>query len=707
VIMTCLMMGILWVATPASQGQSLESEFAEGRVLVKFMSGATATEQVDALAQRDLVMLREIADAEIQVLDVPAGREREMADWLLSTGLVEYAAPDYVAHVTSEPNDDHWALQWNMTLVNAPAGWDIITGTNTITIAVLDTGIDLDHPDLVSKLVPGSNPLNYDTPPDDDHGHGTHVAAIAGAATNNWMGVAGVDWQARLMPVKVCDADSSCFYSDVIDGIYYAANNGARVINLSMAGWEPFEGLQVAVRYATDTKGALVVVSAGNCASGGDGCPGVNPVAYPASYTETIAVASATRYDGWASYSEYHSYVDIAAPGGDVSNPIWSADINGSYYSRHGTSMSAAHVSGLASLIWALNPGLSPTQVWNVMRDTADKVGPYAYINGRNNYMGYGRIDVAAALSSVAPTLVVSPTSVSFLAGNNRPLPSSFITIANDSDYSSMTWSASLSAGGSRFQIVAPNAGVLAPGESTQLEVRPWISGATAGTYHGELRIISTSRGAQGTPQTVGLKLSYIPQLHLALLPSQLSAAGGVAGYEWLDARAGGIALTLLDDDSVRLNLPFAFPFYGKTHTHVWVSSNGFITFGESGASGYYNRCLPYTSAPNNAIYAFWDDLDPSAQGGVYVKTVDSQTYVVQWDGVPHSSVGGGLPVTETFQIVLKSDGSIKLQYQTVGEATSCTVGVEDATGSAAQQLLCDGVGEALRDKKVFWLTTP
>ena len=704
VIVACLSIGVLWLAMPASQGQAPNSEFAEGRVLVKFKPSTTATEQMDALARRDLDVLKEIEVANIQVLSVPAGKEIETAEWLVSSGLAEHAAPDYIAHVTTDPNDSFWDIQWNMTLVNAPAAWDIITGTNTIVIAILDTGIDLDHPDLAAKLVPGSNPYNYGTPPDDDHGHGTHVAAIAAASTNNWMGVAGMDWQAKLMPVKVCNAQAACLYSNVIDGIYYAANNGAKVINLSVAGWDAYPSLQDAVRYARDTKGALVIVSAGNCASGGAGCPSVNPVAYPASYEETIAVAASTRYDGWATYSEYHPYVDIAAPGGTASNPIWSADINNSYYSRNGTSMSAAHVSGLASLIWALDPNLTANQVWEVIRDTAAKVGSYSYVNGRNNYMGFGRIDAQAALSSIAPSLVVTPTEISFLAGGNRPVPSSFVTISNESEYASMNWDAIISAGSSRFQVVAPSAGELGAGESTQLEVRPRLSGAAPGTHYGQLLISSTSKGVQNSPQNVSLRLSYQSQLHLALLPQQLSMAGGTTGYDWLDAKTAGIALTLSNDDSLKLNLPFAFPFYGNTYTQLWVSSNGFITFEQSGTTAYYNQCLPNAGAPNNGIFAFWDDLDPSSQGGVYVKTFDSQTYVIQWDNVPHSATPSA---TETFQIVLKSDGSVKLQYQTVSEANSCTVGVENAAGSTAQQFLCNGMGEALRDKKVFWLTTP
>lgn len=702
-----LAIGVSFGRPPAEASQSASQDYVAGRVLAKFDASATTAQTTGALARRGLSVLREIEGADIKVLSVPAGDERETVEWLLASGLVEYAAPDYLAHVTISPNDAFWSLQWNMSLVNAPAAWDIITGTRTITIAILDTGIDLDHPDLVSKLVPGSNIINYGVPPDDDHGHGTHVAAVAGAATNNWMGVAGMDWQARLMPVKVCDFEAACPYSDIIDGIYNAVNNGARILNLSLAGWEDFQGLREAIRYATVTRGAIVAVSAGNCGAGGEGCPGLNPVAYPAAYDETIAVGAVTRYDDWAYYSEYRSYVDIAAPGGTEMDPIWSANINGGYYSRNGTSMSAAHVSGLAALIWAINSTLTSAQVWAAIRDSAAKVGSFPYVSGRNNYLGYGRIDAAAALGRVAPSLSVSPTQVSFLSGDNRPRPSKRLTIANGSVYSSMAWSASLVAGSSWFEIVPPLAGTLAPGASAQLEVRPRAGSIAPGTHYGEVRISSTSKAVQHSPQSVNLKLTYLPELYLALLPAHVSMAGGVAGYEWIDAKAEGIALTLPDDGSASLNLPFSFPFYGKSYNKVWVSSNGFISFGQAGAGAYQNDCLPTASTPNNAIYAFWDDLDPSIVGGVYAKAFGSTAYVIQWDGVPHSVVGGGSSVTETFQIVLRSDGSVKFQYQTVGNAGGCTVGVENSSGTLAQQLLCNGSGEALHNRKALWLITP
>ena len=709
VLAALLAASALLLAAPGGQAQQPAAPYVEGEVLVKFRAGVAVEQAQSSLALPALYVLAQIEELGLQRLAVPAGKEEDVVTQLRAAGLVEYAAPNHIAYAAIEPNDAHWPLQWNMRIIEAPAGWDIITGTAAVTIAILDTGIDLDHPDLVGKLVTGTTTVSASIglPPDDDNGHGSHVAGIAAATTNNWMGVAGVDWGARLMPVKVLNDRAEGSYWDIINGIYFAVNNGARIINLSLTGWEAFQGLHDAVRYAAVNRGRLVVAAAGNCAGGGTGCPGVNPLAYPAAYDEVIAVGASTRDDLRAYYSEYQPYVDVLAPGGTPNNPIWSTAPNATYTSRHGTSMATAHVSGLAGLIWALNPDLTRQQVWEVLRDTAAKIDIYPYVNGRNDFCGYGRIDAGAALARVAPRLEVTPTTITFVAGNNRPVPTEEITIRNASAYAGLTWDAELSAGATRFQLAPPVAGTLAPAASTQLQVRPRTAGLAQGAYFGTVSIGSDTRGVQGSPKTVQMKLSFKPQLDLAILPRLAFMAGGPGGYEWLDAKREGIALTLSDDDAAQVNLPFRFPFYGQSYDRAWVSSNGFVTFESVGSMMYQNHCIPNASPPNNAISALWDDLDPSSRGGVYVKAFGADTYVVMWEGVPHHAIGGGSAITETFEIVLKSDGLIKLQYKTVGDASSATVGIERAGGSQAQQVACNGAGELPRDRQVIPLSAP
>ncbi len=676
--------------------------YVPGEIIAKLRAPTVKRDVTFMLAEKGIQPVQSIPDLALSRLRAPAGREQELARWLVESGLAEYAAPNYYAYAAGIPNDPYWPLQWNMTLINAPAGWDIITGTPAITIAVLDTGVDLDHPDLAGRLVAGWDYVNSDPYPDDDNGHGTHVAGIIGALANNSIGVAGVDWQARLMPIKVLNASGVGTYFNIIDGIRYAANV-AKVINLSLVGWDDYQGLHDAVIYAVN-RGCLVVTAAGNCGDGGAGCPGVNPIAYPAAYTETIAVAATTRQEGRASYSGYQPYVNLAAPGGDAGSPVWSTVPNNTYGARSGTSMAAAHVSGLAGLLWSLNPSFSSAQVWQIMRDSARKIGPYPYVDGRNDYFGYGLIDIAGALQSAAPTLEVQPAGVSFLAGGNRPAPSAQVTLRNASPYLPLEWQASIIQGTAWFRISGTAGGRLAPRESVTLTVQPLTASMTPGTYIGTLMISSPTTAVQNSPVSIPLTAMYVAQLRTAFLPVQALNAGGAYGYEWLDARSGGIALTLPDDGSAAVNLPFAFPFYGRTYTRLWVSSNGYVSFGAGYEPAPTNSCLPNSAPPNNAIYAFWDDLDPSLIGGVFVKAFGADTFVIEWYQVPHAGKSGTAAGRETFQIVLQKDGGIKLQYQSIADAGSATIGVENAGGTSGVQLWCNGAGQAPRAPGVFWL---
>ncbi len=249
------------------------------------------------------------------------------------------------------PNDAYYdRYQWNLRQINLPLTWPMSTGSPTLTIAIVDTGIDLGHPDLAAKIVPGHDFVNNDDNPSDDEGHGTHMAGIAGAISDNLIGVAGVAWNPRLMPVKVLDSEGSGWYSDIAAGITWAADHGARIINLSLTGGSANSTLQNAVNYAYD-KGCLIVAAAGNDYEHG------NPVKYPAAFPNVVAVAATTYNDEHASYSETGSYVDLAAPGGDstsssdpdpnhwIMSTYWRAQA--SYAQIVGTSQATPHVAGM------------------------------------------------------------------------------------------------------------------------------------------------------------------------------------------------------------------------------------------------------------------------------------------------------------------------------------------------------------------------
>ncbi len=322
--------------------------------------------------------------------------------------------PPYTWHFTTTissttPNDVYFGDQWAMTKVQAPLAWRLSKGDGAL-IAVLDTGVDLDHPDLMDKLwtnpneIPGNGQdddgngyvddvhgwdwINADGDPDDDHGHGTHVAGIAAAATDNGIGVAGMGWRATILPLKVMDANGSGTIADLAEAIRYAADQGAQVINMSLGNQSgdinclvDTPALQAAVDYA-HSKGVLLVAAAGN--------EGSSHLVAPATCRYTLGVASTGQGDLVSTFSNYGSYVSVAAPG----ETILSTAKGGGYVYMQGTSMATPLVSGLAALLYAANPGYTPDQVASAILDNAvDRGDP-----GWDSYYGCGRIDAYAAL---------------------------------------------------------------------------------------------------------------------------------------------------------------------------------------------------------------------------------------------------------------------------------------------------------------------
>lgn len=310
---------------------------------------------------------------------------------------VEYAEPNYIAYAFMVPNDSYFYRQWGVdnprdTDIDAPEAWSVTTGSPTVKIAILDTGIDQDHEDLSEKIVANAN-FSNSTTFDDRYGHGTHVAGIASASTNNALGVAGVGYGSSLMNVKVLNDSGSGNYSWVAKGIKWAADNGAKVINLSLGGGQSSKTLEDAVNYAW-SKGAVLTCAAGNS---NDSSP-----TYPGFYEKCIAVAATDDNDLKADFSSYGDWVDVAAPGVD----IFSTFPNESYYIGKepnydygsGTSMAAPHVAGLAGLLWATTEyGTNNQTVRERIEQTADPV------TGTGNYWIWGRVNAANAVAAVTP----------------------------------------------------------------------------------------------------------------------------------------------------------------------------------------------------------------------------------------------------------------------------------------------------------------
>ncbi len=330
------------------------------------------------------------------------------------------------------PNDPAFADQWGLRFSTANAAWTTARALNLgteVKVAVIDTGVQYDHPDLVTRMAPTSTWGRCETGtckayvstasatfPIDDDGHGTHVAGIVAASTDNWVGVAGVsgDRPVSLVPVKVLDAAGNGTTDGVAAGIAWAVAKGAKVINMSLGGDTDTQTVNSAIDAAT-TAGVLVTVSAGNC--GGPyyqnaGCKYQDEPDYPAAYAGTTAgagklipVASITRTGALSSFSTQSSYVatGIAAPG----DLIYSTYKLSGYTTMSGTSMAAPHVAGAAAVLWSTFPNLSRTQVRDAILTSASTT---TVTLATPNAFGKGLLNIDAALYAAQPGAVPSPT---------------------------------------------------------------------------------------------------------------------------------------------------------------------------------------------------------------------------------------------------------------------------------------------------------
>lgn len=315
----------------------------------------------------------------------------QMVDYFSSRPNIEFAEPNFILmqNEVNQPNDllyqEHY--QWNLPAIGTEQGWGITRGNEEIEIAIVDTGVDLDHPDLKNRLVKGYNLINAAQEPDDDNGHGTHVAGIIASETNNEEGTAGMTWYSKIMPIKAMGAKGYGTTFDIAEGIIWAVDNGADVINLSLGNYQPSRVLEEAVRYAY-SKNVVMVSAAGN--------DGSDQPTYPSAYPEVLSVAAVDYQGRRASFSNFGEYIDIAAPGVYIPSTYF----NKQYAALSGTSMAAPHVAGLAALIKSANPELSNDQVMNIIKTSAIDLGE----QGKDQDFGNGLIDVNSALKQANAT---------------------------------------------------------------------------------------------------------------------------------------------------------------------------------------------------------------------------------------------------------------------------------------------------------------
>ena len=387
-----------------------QTEFAPGQLLIRFLPTVSPGRADEILAERGAAQIRSVAALDVRVLRLPPGLSVERAMEIFSRiPEVEFAEPNYILHAVGHLPEI--SGQWGLQQIQAAAAWSHLGGGGPQTlIAITDTGIDGSHTDLAGNLWanPGEIPgdgidndangyiddtwgwdfQNNDNDPFDDNLHGTLVSSVA-AAVQDSTGVAGVCPWCQLVAVKVLGADGSGFLDTVANGIVYAADNGARVVNLSLGGAGGSQTLEDAVNHAWN-KGALVVAAAGN--------DGADARLWPAAYPNSMAIASTNDQDFRSCFSNWgQDYISVSGPG----ESILGATPNQGYGTYSGTSLSTPHVSGLAGLLFSqaeADPAITRnnTDVRSLIEASANDLGPV----GLDAYFGTGRINALRAVQN-------------------------------------------------------------------------------------------------------------------------------------------------------------------------------------------------------------------------------------------------------------------------------------------------------------------
>jgi len=395
---------------------SARPKWVPNEIVVKFKKDISEERIAQINRRHSTSILYTSPFAGFKRLQVPHGKTAKQLAKLYNNNEpdVLYAELNYYAYAFFVPNDPYYSYQWNMyettAGINIEPAWEITTGEPNIIIAVLDTGIAYENhkafeqaPDLAdTHFVPGYDFANNDSHPNDDDGHGTHVAGTLAQSTNNNLGTAGIAFNCSLMPVKVLNRRGEAPYTTIADGVYFAADNGAKVINMSLGGPSDSITLRDAVAYAHG-KGVTIICAAGNEYESG------NLPSYPAAYDDYCIAVGATRYDRTrAYYSNTGSYLDIVAPGGDLNvdqngdgyddgilqQTFGSSPKDWGYWFYTGTSMAAPHVSAIAGLL--LSNGLTDSNaVRNALQNTARDLGS----PGWDEEYGWGLVDAYAALN--------------------------------------------------------------------------------------------------------------------------------------------------------------------------------------------------------------------------------------------------------------------------------------------------------------------
>jgi thermitase len=407
--------------------QDVPPGYAKGHVLVKFREGLTDQQRGQAIASIRAKGLHLLGNLKVHSVDLlPGQEEKDAVARLQRRSEVEFAELDQVVSAAGivVANDPGLPNQWFLPNISAPDAWNLTTGSPNVIVAILDTGCEPNHPDLLPNYVPGWNFYNNNSDTSDPNGHGTAVAGCVGASGNNSLGIASVSWNSKIMPVRIADANGYAYWSTVAQGMQWAVDHGAKIENCSYVGLAGSSTIQNAAQYVF-SHGGLFVACAGNDAID----PGFT------ANSNILIVSGTDESNNRAYFSDYGNFVTVSAPATNIYTTQTAA--LGYYATWAGTSFAAPQTCGVLALEWAANPALTNAQVRSVLLQSVDDLGN----PGWDAYFGYGKINalravqMALAQATTPVATDTTPPTVSLAAPLSGATVSGSISVqANASD---------------------------------------------------------------------------------------------------------------------------------------------------------------------------------------------------------------------------------------------------------------------------------
>ncbi len=667
----------------------------------------------------------------IDVLELDGSHDIQTVIKILeSSGMVEYAEPDYRVTALLQPNDPDLPLLWGLENtgqigtdddsglidadIDATEAWEITTGTQHTIVAVIDTGIDYTHEDLVENMwsnpgeIPGDgidndgngyiddihgiNCADGSGDPMDDNHHGTHVSGTIGARGNNGIGVSGVNGATQLMGLKFLDAAGDGDLSDAIECLAYAVNMknnygvNVRIINNSWGGGGFSQAMLEAIQASNDAN-MLFIASAGNKSRDND-----THERYPAGYNveNIISVAATTKTDLLSNASNYGSLsVDLGAPGNDILSTT-----PGNHYQRlSGTSMATPHVSGAAALLWDHDPSLSAIDLKNLLLFTGDDLDVLQGVTTTGK-----RLNVNNALICIPgnPQLKISAPGSDFTLPNNNPATIRASIFDCGTPVLATVVTANPGNGDAEFTLI--DNGLL-----------PDMV-ANDGIYAGIWNVVNRSSDMTFTVTSGELSSSIQGKV---VDPSDFNyAMDPEFAFEWVDTSDGELLTDADVDDGKQITgIGFNFHFAGNNYSQISVSSNGLLTFKSNTNSDYQNQAIPVADTHNGLLAVYWDDLNPGTQGDIQ-KLISGEApnrnMTITWNEIIPRNGASHLDIPEnaiTFQATLY-EGSNDIVYRYLdtdstltpirSHGNRATIGLEHHDGVLGLQYLFNGENHGL-----------